>query len=159
MIIMEIGSNSTDEKKKISIGLIISKEQLRKNPVFPSEITADIQDTPYYLLIFISRENVVKISCFPTKTNNIKKILVRLKEFSPDLVKGISTVLKELNLSKDILHTTGLCYEMENCFYETYLIGDYLQKEKVTIDSIKKRFVSVAKVLNVFIEDIPTLKK
>ena len=116
-------------------------------------------DTPYYLLIFISREDVVKISCFPTKNKNIKKILVKLKEFSPDLVKGISNVLNELNLSKEILHTTGLCYEMEKCFYETYLIGNLIDSGELTNDTIKNKFMSVAKVLSVLIEDIPTLNE
>jgi hypothetical protein len=150
-------TDNSNQKNKISIGLIINKDELSKNPIFPSEIKEEIQDSPYYLLIFISREDVVKISCFPTKNNNIKKILVKLKEFSPDLVKGISNVLNDLNLSKEILHTTGLCYEMEKCFYETYLIGDMIDAGELTIDTITEKFMSVANVLNVKIEDIPTL--
>jgi hypothetical protein len=150
-------TENSDHKNKISIGLIITFEELGKNPIFPSEIKEEILDSPYYLLIFISREDVVKISCFPTKNKNIKKILVKLKEFSPDLVKGISNVLNELNLSKEILHTTGLCYEMEKCFYETYLIGDTIDSGKLTVDTITEKFMSVANVLNVMIEDIPTL--
>jgi len=143
-----------DQKNKISVGLIVSKEELNKNPIIPGEILEEIVDTPYYLLIYISREDVVKISCFPTKTNNIKKILISLKEFSPDLVKGISTVLKDLNLNKDILHTTGLCYAMENCFYETYLFGNNIGSGDATIDSIKEKFMAVPKILEVAIEDI-----
>ena len=144
--------NIEESKNKISIGLIISNEDFKKNPIFPVEITEEILDTSYYLLIFISREDIVKISCFPSKTNNIKKILIKLKEFSPELVKGISAVLKEMDLSKKILHTTGLCYEMENCFYETYLIGeDLMPNEKV-----KEKFMEITKVIKVTIEDIPT---
>ncbi|MFX1309847.1 MAG: hypothetical protein ACFE8C_09145 [Promethearchaeota archaeon] len=148
--------NST-EKNKISLGLIITNGELNKNPIFPSEIKEEILESPYYLLIFISREDVVKISCFPTKNKNIKKILVKLKEFSPDLVKGISNVLNDLNLSKEILHTTGLCYEMEKCFYETYLIGDTIDSGELTVDSVTNKFMSVANVLDVNIENIPTL--
>ena len=146
-----------EQKNKISVGLIITNKQLKKNDIIPDEIKSEILDSPYYLLIFISREDVVKINCFPSKTEAIKKILIKLQEFSPDLVKGISSVLKELNLSKDILHTTGLCYEMENCFYETYLIADAFDAESgsITIESIKEKFKSVAKVINVVIEDIP----
>lgn len=136
---------------KISTGLIISNENFKKNPILPADITDVITNTPYYLLIFISREDVIKISCFPSKTSNIKKVLIKLKEFSPELVKGISSVLKELNLSKDILHTTGLCYEMENCFYETYLVGDDL----LPIEQVKKKFMEIEKVINVDVENIP----
>lgn len=154
---MATDTEDQDQKNKISVGLIISKEELKKNPLIPNEVIQEVQDTPYYLLIFISREDVVKISLFPTKSSNIKKILIKLKEFSPDLVKGISGILKELDLSKSILHTTGLCYEMENCFYETYLSGDQFAPNKITIESIKSKFMSVAKVISVEIEDIPTL--
>ncbi len=142
------------QKNKISVGLIISKEELNKNPMIPEEILKEIIETPYYLLIYISREDVVKISCFPTKTNNIKKILISLKEFSPDLVKGISTVIKDLNLNKKILHTTGLCFSMENCYYETYLLGDSISDEISVIESIKDKFLAVPKILEVKIEII-----
>ncbi|MFX1237262.1 MAG: hypothetical protein ACFE8P_06020, partial [Promethearchaeota archaeon] len=96
----------TDElKNKISSGLVISNEQMKNNPIFPNEIKSEISDTPFYLLIYIPREDVIKINCFPLRTDSIKKILIKLTEFSPDLVKGISNVLKELNLSNDIIHT------------------------------------------------------
>jgi len=146
-----------EEKNKISVGMIITNEELNNNRIFPPEIKEEILSSPYYLLIFISREDVVKISCFPTKKNNIKKILIKLKEFSPDLVKGISNVLNELNLSKDILHTTGLCYEMEKCFYETYIMSDTIDSGQLNVETLKNKFMSVAKVINVLIEDIPFL--
>ncbi len=145
------------QKNKISIGQIITSKDLDNNPIFPSEIKEEIMDSPYYLLIFISREDVVKISCFPTKNNNIKKILIKLKEFSPDLVKGISNVLNEMNLSKEILHTTGLCYEMERCYYETYLVGDVIDSGELSLDIIKEKFMGVANVIDVQIEEVPSL--
>ena len=151
--------NHEENKNKISVGLIISNDDFKRNPIFPVEVLKEISDQSYYLLIFISREDVIKISCFPTDTNNIKKVLIHLTEFSPELVKGISSVLKEMDLSKHILHTTGLCYEMENCFYETYLVGDNLEMNKISIESIKEKFLSLAKVINVMIENIPVYKK
>ncbi len=146
--------NSEEIKNKISVGMIISNEDFKNNPIFPAEITKEVLDTPYYLLIFISREDVVKISCFPSKTDKIKKVLIKLKEFSPELVKGISSVLKELDLSKNILHTTGLCYEMEHCFYETYLTCENL----TSIEDVKQRFMDIVKVVSVSIDDIPIYK-
>ncbi|MBY8981752.1 MAG: hypothetical protein KGD57_02300, partial [Candidatus Lokiarchaeota archaeon] len=81
------------KKKKISTGLIIDNSELKTNKIFPDEIRNEVFDAPFYLLIFISREEVLKINCFPTKTNNVKKILIKLEEFSPNLVNGISDVL------------------------------------------------------------------
>ncbi|MBA7680912.1 hypothetical protein ES703_89233 [subsurface metagenome] len=150
-------TNKAVQKNKISVGIILNNNELNNNPIFPFEIKEEILDSPYYLLIFISREDVVKISCFPTQKKNIKKILIKLKEFSPDLVKGISNVLNELNLSNEILHTTGLCYEMEKCFYETYLIGERIESGDLSVDDIQNKFMAVANVINVQIEDVPSL--
>ncbi len=152
---MEINSNVDEYKKKISTGLIISRKILDQT-IFPEEIKLEIAKTPYYLLIFISREDVIKISCFPTKTNSIKKILIKLEEFSPEIVKGISEVLNKLNLIKDILHTTGICYELENCFYETYLIGDLIDQNSDYNEKIEQEFIKLPRVNSVVIEDILT---
>jgi len=155
---MVLKNNMGKQKNKISTGLIITKDELNST-IFPEEVKNEIIESPYYLLIFIARDDVIKISCFPTKTNVIKKILIKLVEFSPDLVKGISNILNELNLSKDILHTTGICYELENCFYETYLVGDNLDTKDVTADTVKEKFMSISKVVNVIIENISVLSK
>ena len=61
------------EKNKISLGLIITKEDLEFT-IFPNEVKEEIIDSPYYLLIFISREDVIKVSCFPTNTKLIKTV-------------------------------------------------------------------------------------
>ena len=151
---MNMGLNNGKQKNKISIGKILSRGDFNST-IFPEEVKVEINQAPYYLLIFISREDSIKISCFPTNTKDIKKILIKLIEFSPDIVKGISTILNDLNLSKDILHTTGICYELENCFYETYLLGDTLKSGTMSVDAIREKFLAIEKIVNVSIEDIP----
>lgn len=151
-------TSEESQKNKISNGLIITKEHL-KSTIFPDEVQNEINDAPYYLLIFISREDVIKIFCFPTQNKLIKKILIKLEEFSPEVVKGISEVLNELRLNKDILHTTGICYELEKCFYETYLIGDALENGDITISLINEKFMAIPRVNKVSIEDIPMIGK
>jgi hypothetical protein len=150
---MVVNNSEVKEKNKISVGVIITKKQLNST-FFPEEVKNEVRDSPFYLVIFISREDSIKMSCFPTNTSNIKKILIKLKEFSPELVKGISSVLNELNLSKEILHTTGICYELENCFYETYLIGDAFKTEQISLKNIKQKFMAIPQVVNVNVEDI-----
>ncbi|NHJ24439.1 MAG: hypothetical protein EAX89_07690 [Candidatus Lokiarchaeota archaeon] len=152
-MVMVVNNNDVRQKNKISVGLIITEDDLNST-FFPEEVKKEIRNSSFYLLIFISREDSIKISCFPTNTSNIKKILIKLIEFSPELVKGISTVLNELNLSKEILHTTGICYELENCFYETYLIGDVLNNGRVSLESVKQKFMAIPQVVNVNIEEI-----
>ena len=151
-------TSEESQKNKISNGLIITKEHL-KSTIFPDEVQNEINDAPYYLLIFISREDVIKIFCFPTQNKLIKKILIKLEEFSPEVVKGISEVLNELRLNKDILHTTGICYELEKCFYETYLVGDTLESGDITVSLINQKFMAIPRVNKVSIEDIPMIGK
>lgn len=146
-------NNGKNVKKKISSGIVTSGTNLIKNMFIPKDVIEELSSSPYYLLIFITRKEILKISCFPTETNDIKKILIKLQEFSPDLVKGITKVLNDLEIAKDILHTTGLCYDMDNCYYETYL-----SDVELDIDEIQNRFMEIAKVLNVKIEEIPTFK-
>jgi len=154
-----IEKNSEEsQKNKISNGLIITKEHL-KNTIFPEEVQNEIIDSPYYLLIYISREDVIKIFCFPTQNKMIKKILIKLEEFSPEVVKGISEVLNDLQLNKDILHTTGICYELEKCFYETYLVGETLVEGDITVSMINKKFMAIPRVNRVSIEDIPMINE
>jgi hypothetical protein len=152
-MVMVVNNNERKEKNKISVGLIITNDDLNST-FFPDEVKDEIRDSAFYLLIFISREDSIKISGFPTNTSNIKKILIKLIEFSPELVKGISNVLNELNLSKEVLHTTGICYELENCFYETYLIGDILNNGNISTEIVKQKFMAIPQVVNVTIEDI-----
>lgn len=151
-------TSEESQKNKISNGLIITKEHL-KSTIFPDEVQNEINDAPYYLLIFISREDVIKIFCFPTQNKLIKKILIKLEEFSPEVVKGISEVLNDLQLNKDILHTTGICYELEKCFYETYLVGDTLESGDITVSLINQKFMAIPRVNKVSIEDIPMIGK
>ena len=151
-------NSEASQKNKISNGLIITKEHL-KSTIFPEEVQNEINEAPYYLLIFISREDVIKIFCFPTQNKMIKKILIKLEEFSPEVVKGISEVLNDLQLNNDILHTTGICYELEKCFYETYLIGESLQHGNISVSLINKKFMAIPRVNRVSIEDIPMIDK
>lgn len=151
-------SSEDSQKNKISNGLIITKDHLKKT-IFPEEVQNEIIDSPYYLLIFISREDVIKIFCFPTQNKIIKKILIKLEEFSPEVVKGISEVLNDLQLNKDILHTTGICYELEKCFYETYLVGEVLEKGMITLSQINDKFMAIPRVNRVSIEDIPMINQ
>lgn len=146
-----------DAKNKISVGLIITRDQMINNQVFPDEVKKDISSSPFYLLIFISREDVVKINCFPLQTDSIKKVLIKLTEFTPEIVNGISRVFKDLDLQKkEIIHITGVCYEMEDCYYEAFISGNVFKREGIT-EAINEKLSSLPNILNVVIEDIPRL--
>ena len=146
-----------DEGKKVSVGLIVKNEDIISNKIIPKEIIQSLEKKPYYLLIYIIREDIVKINIFPIENKSIKKILINLKDFSPELVNGISNVLKDLNLSDYILHTTGICYAEEFCYYETYINIANLNEINITLEKIKEEFLNIPGINNVKIEDIPLL--
>jgi hypothetical protein len=144
---------STASKSPLSVGKIVNKEQFLKCDLIPEEVKGIIgKKGEFFLMIFVPREDIVKASFFPCKDANIEKILIKLSEFSPELVKGISEVLKDLKLAEHILHTTGLCFSTEACYYESYL--HLSPDENISNDTVKAAFSRVPKVLDVVIEPI-----
>lgn len=143
-----------DEKKQISYGKLMQKKEFDENAFIPNNVREKLKSSPYYLFIFIPAEDLIKLSIFPCKNNDVKKILIRLKEFSPDLVKGISDVLKKFNLDIGTIHTTGLCFEAINCFYETYVDATTLREKNISIEKVRDEFLNVQRVKEVKILDI-----
>ena len=143
-----------ETRQQISFGKLVSRAEYEQSKFFPEEIRSHLPKTPYYLHIFVPAENIVKVSIFACSNKDIKKILISLKEFAPELVKGISTVLKEFDLSKGTIHTTGLCFESTKCYYETYVDASKLAKNNVSFGKIKKEFLKVDRINEVQILDI-----
>ncbi|MHA1674792.1 MAG: hypothetical protein ACTSYI_14350 [Promethearchaeota archaeon] len=152
---MTMEEEKIEDKKQISYGKLISREDFISDKCIPAGVKKKLEDVPYYLFIFIPSDEILKISVFPTKHPVIKKILIRLKEFSPDLIKGISDILKNFKLGSSTIHTTGLCFESINCFYETYMS---VVDMPASMDEIRAEFLKVPRVEEVSIIDIPIEK-
>ncbi len=144
------------EKKQISYGKLISKADFSATSVIPDQVKQGLKNSAdYYLWIFIPGDDIIKLSIYPCPSSTIKKILIRLKEFSPELVKGISEVLKNFQLGDATIHTTGLCFSGQNCFYETYIDTSELIAKSLSLEAIKEDFKHVHKVVSVDLIDIP----
>jgi len=144
------------ENKQISYGRLLNSHDFQNSTFIPNIVRKSLKLTsPYYLFIYIPADEIIKISIFPVENATIKKLLLRLKEFSPDLVKGISRVLKNFDLGDGTIHTTGLCFESVNCFYETYLDLTNIEKRNISIEEIRQEFLKVPRVDSVEIIDIP----
>lgn len=149
-LIVAIDEN-IEEKKQISYGKLVTRENYLTTSAIPKEVKQKLGESPYYLFIYIPGDEILKISIFPCKNAQIKKILIRLKEFAPELVKGISDILKKFKLGSGTIHTTGLCFEHINCYYETYVS---VQDIPISLEEIKQEFLKVPRVENVQILDI-----
>ena len=144
------------ESKQISYGRLLKAQDFQASSFIPENVRKSLKSTsPFYLFIYIPADEIIKISIFPVPNPTIKKLLLRLKEFSPDLVKGISGVLKNFDLGDGTIHTTGLCFESINCFYETYLDLTNIERRNISIDEIRQEFLKVPRVDSVEIIDIP----
>lgn len=143
-----------EEKKQISFGRLVKKADFQNSSFVPDEVRKTLKDTDFYLFIYIPSDEIIKLSIFPCGNVNIQKILIRLKEFSPELVKGISDVLKNFELGDSTIHTTGLCFSGINCFYETYLDSTKMKDKNISIEEIKKEFLAVPRVVEVHIVDV-----
>lgn len=144
-----------ENRQQISYGKLISREKYMQSGFFPDEIRDHLPETPYYLYIFVPAEKIVKVSIFACENENIKKILINLREFAPEVVKGISSVLKNFDLGKGTIHTTGLCFQSTKCYYETYVDATKLEENKISFDNIKQEFLKVDRIENVKILDLP----
>lgn len=146
-----VAQEKIEEKKQISYGKLIDQNGYKQTSSIPENVKEKIAQTPYYLFIYIPSDEILKISVFPIKSAQIKKILIRLKEFSPDLVKGISEIMKKFNLGNSTIHTTGLCFENINCYYETYVSAEDLD---ISLEKLKEEFLKVPRVEEVKIISI-----
>lgn len=148
-------NEQSSNKQNISYGKVISQKDFISEKLFPDEFKETINKTDYYLLVFIPDEKQGKLNIIPVKNSNIKKILVKLETFSPELVKGISEVLNQLKLNENLIHTSGLCFSHnQGCFYETYVDLSKIKNQKNLEIEIKDKFTKISKALDVKIVDI-----
>ena len=148
-------NEQSSNRQNISYGRVISQKIFMAEKLFPDELKEAIAKTDYYLLVFIPDEKQGKLNILPVKNDNIKKILVKLETFSPELVKGISEVLNQLKLNDCLIHTSGLCFSHnQGCFYETYVDLSNIKNQKTLENEIKEKFIKFSKVLDVKILEV-----
>jgi len=143
-----------NEKNYISLGKLVKQEELKSIKFIPKELFTTLKKSENYLFVFIPNEKQGKISIFPVKSVNIKKILIKVDSFNPELVQDISKVLRELKLNESLIYTNGLCFSQnKGCFYETYAYFDTIEN-KISITEFKKKFMNISKVNDICIIDI-----
>jgi len=133
----------SDEATNLSEGQLVSRENLL-NLHIPTKIVEQLQDAKNFLVIFAPRPNIIKINIFPSTSDEIVKILIKLTEFSPEAVRTIASIIRTLNLPH--LYTQGMCLKENDCVYEAYIEKDKLE---VDIESIRSEFEKAANVKSV----------
>jgi hypothetical protein len=127
----------------LSEGQLVSRRSLG-NLRIPDKVVDEIQGSKNFLVIFAPRPNIIKINIFPSDSEEIVKILIKLQEFSPTTVKTIASIIHNLNLPN--LYTSGMCIKENECIYEAYIEKDKL---KVDMDLIRDKFEQIENVKSV----------
>ncbi len=139
----------SENPTNLSEGQLVSRRGLG-NLRIPDKVVDEIQGSKNFLVIFAPRPNIIKINIFPSDSEEIVKILIKLQEFSPTTVKNIATIIRDLNLPN--LYTSGMCIKENECIYEAYIEKDKL---KVDIALIRTEFEKIENVKSV---EVYTLK-
>ncbi|HMF34842.1 MAG TPA: hypothetical protein VKK79_25700 [Candidatus Lokiarchaeia archaeon] len=140
----------SNEPSSLSEGQLVSRVDLA-NLHIPQKILDELQAAKNFLVIFAPRPNIIKINVFPSDSDEIVKILIKLTEFSPETVKTIASIIRMLNLPN--LYTSGMCIRENECVYEAYIEKDKLE---VDVDSIQNEFEKVANVKSVEVYSLTT---
>ncbi len=139
----------SENPTNLSEGQLVSRRGLA-NLSIPNKVVDEIQGSKNFLVIFAPRPNIIKINIFPSDSEEIVKILIKLQEFSPTTVKTIASIIRELNLPN--LYTSGMCIKENECIYEAYIEKDKL---KADITVIRNEFEKIENVKSV---EVFTLK-
>jgi len=142
-------SGDKEEKPQISVGKLVKKEELLSSSLIHKDALNKIKDGENYLVISIPGKDILKLNIFATIHSVITKVLIELVEFAPQTVEGIGDVLTEFEICDSIIHTTGLCFSGVNCFYESYININILEKKDFSIDKIKEAFLKIENVKSV----------
>ncbi len=139
----------SENPTNLSEGQLVSRRGLG-NLRIPDKVIDEIQGSKNFLVIFAPRPNIIKINIFPSDSEEIVKILIKLQEFSPTTVKTIASIIRDLNLPN--LYTSGMCVKENECIYEAYIEKDKL---KVDVVLIREKFEKIENVKSV---EVFTLK-
>ena len=138
-----------EERPQISVGKLINRENLMNNSLIHDHAKAKLKKSDFYLVILVPGEEILKLNIFAAKNSKITKVLVELAEFTPQTVEGIGDVLTNFELCDSIIHTTGLCFSGSNCFYESYMDMNLLDRKDFSIDKLKDSFLKIENVRSV----------
>ncbi|OLS14865.1 MAG: hypothetical protein RBG13Loki_1497 [Promethearchaeota archaeon CR_4] len=133
----------SEKPTNLSEGLLVSRKGLT-NLRIPDKVVGEMQSSKNFLVIFAPRPNIIKVNIFPSDSEEIVKILIKLQEFSATTVKKIASIISDLNLPN--LYTSGMCIKENECIYEAYIERDKL---KVDLTSIPKEFEMIENVKSV----------
>ncbi|MHA1793449.1 MAG: hypothetical protein ACTSVI_12435 [Promethearchaeota archaeon] len=141
-------------RKRISKGILLPGDKLKTLSIPIDVIGRLTSSNKNYLVIFIPKDEDVKISILPCHSKAIMKISVYLNEFSPKTVKSIAEIIYDLNIHT--IHTSGLCFQDKKCCYEAYIEMNDNDINRVSF--IREKFIKIDGCIGVDVEILEVSK-
>lgn len=142
------------QDNQISKGMLLPRDEIEQLHV-PHDVLGKISADPKnFLVLFIPREDSLKINIIPCESTEVLKILVSLSEFSPQTIKSIADIIYTLHITT--IHTSGLCFRDDQCCYEAYVELKDPDKEKIQ-EEIRAKFIAINGCKEVFLDIMKTV--
>jgi hypothetical protein len=128
--------------KELSWGVVISRDHLGKLTL-PQKMLDDFYaatPAPNNLVIFTPQKNNIKIEVWPVETNEVLKISLVMKQFSPAVFRAISRIIQDLAIP--MLYTSGVCIQDDMCVYEGYIERAKIA-ERLSVAALREKFLAV----------------
>nr|MDO8117751.1 hypothetical protein [Candidatus Sigynarchaeota archaeon] len=105
--------------QQVSTGKLLKRESL-KHIELPDDVLNKLNtNAKQFLIVYVPKDDGVRITIIPSKSLEVLKILVHLSEFSPATLKSIADIIYDLKIST--IHTSGICFHASECCYEAYV--------------------------------------
>ncbi len=116
----------------------MKRDQL-KHVEIPDDVLNKLStNAKQFLIVFVPKDDGVRVTIIPSKSLEVLKILVHLSEFSPATLKSIADIIYDLKIST--IHTSGICFHASECCYEAYV---ELMGKRDDLPLIREKFLKI----------------
>ncbi|GAB4326431.1 MAG: hypothetical protein Kow0069_32910 [Promethearchaeota archaeon] len=105
------------------------------------------EDCAYCFFVYRKRPKGIRIDLVPVHSETVLKLTVVFSDISPALLRSISGVLEEMNA--EVVFTSGICLDEDNCVYEAYLEAEGINYEELVSRIVNQKFVESVDVKRV----------
>jgi len=94
------------------------------------------------LLIFSPKTKTIRF--FETETGTVYKVEINIRSISPNFIKKMTKILKELDLR--MIYSTGFCFTASTCTYEGYIDSSGEVSTEQALKDLEKKLLELGLV-------------
>lgn len=148
-VISYMERESKSERKELSYAKLVSRESFSHSIFIPDKFENFIPEGNNLLLKFVPSDEGLRISILPCESKEVKKILIRLEQFSTEIITEIQKIINKYDINKVVVNTSGICFKAEKCFYEIYIDYHKFEDLQINLDQFKEELMNSPSIHNV----------